>query len=58
MKRRKLTIATLVLALLLPGVLALTGCFEGHRERREMDRHEERHDEHREEHHEEHHDAR
>ena len=56
MKVRMFTVTALVMALLLPGLLALTGCFEEHRERHDMDRHEERHDEHRAEHHEEHHD--
>lgn len=50
MKNRKLTIATLITALLLPALLALTGCFEDHDRHhsdRNMERHEEHHDDHR-----------
>ena len=57
MKVRMLTITALLTALLLPGLLAVTGCHEEHRdyrERREINRHEERHEEHRDEHHDEH----
>ena len=58
MKVRMITVTALIMALLLPGLLALTGCFEGHRERRDLDRHEERHVEHRAERYEERHEER
>ena len=55
MTRRMLTVTALVTALFLPSLLALPGCFEEHRERRDMERHEDRHDEHHDEQQDEHH---
>ena len=57
MKRRLIVVATLVLGLLVPCLISITGCYEEHHdEHHEMDHHDEHHDDHHDDQHDEHHD--